>query len=255
MTIKETIRGLVYKKKDADPRRSNEFIAGGRRAGESENPYLSARRTWNHLMGSMMSQRMVGILVGILGMLIGLAGVGGMIHIGSLSKFVPYIVEVDKLGNQQAYGTVQPGNATDPRVVASRVASFIADARMVTPDVKLQRDAVYRTYAVLAPNDPATTKMNEWMNGTAQSSPFVRAAKETVSIEITSVLPQSRETWQVDWQETVRDRQGVRKGQPKNYRALVTVYEAETTTDTKEKDMWMNPIRLFVRDFTWAEQL
>lgn len=258
MSIQETLKGLVFKKPDADPRRSNEHIAGGRRAGETENPYLASRRTWNHLMGSMMTQRMVGILVGILGMLIGLAGVGGMIHIGSQSKFIPYIVEVDKLGNTQSYGQVEPGMEDakkKQRVIASRIASFINDARLVTPDVKLQRDAVFRTYAVLSPSDPATQKMNEWLNGTNESSPFARAAKVTVSVEIKSVMRQSPETWQVDWIETTRDRQGVRVGDPKNMRALVTVYESQPSTEVTEEEMWMNPLRLFVRDFTWAEQL
>ncbi|MDR4515809.1 MAG: VirB8/TrbF family protein [Nitrosomonas sp.] len=40
------------------------------------------------------------------------------------------------------------------------------------------------------------------MNGltaTESSSPFKRAETQTVSVEIISVIPQSPETWQVDW--------------------------------------------------------
>jgi type IV secretory pathway TrbF-like protein len=77
-------------------------------------------------------------------------------------------------------------------------------------------------YSKLAPNDPATAKMNEWLNGNADASPFKRAAKEMVSVEIKSVLPQTPDTWQVDWVETTRDRQGAVKGQPVTMRALVT---------------------------------
>ena len=39
----------------------------------------------------------------------------------------------------------------------------------------------------------------------AESSPFKRAENETVSIEIASVIPQTPDTWQVDWIETTRD--------------------------------------------------
>lgn len=93
------------------------------------------------------------------------------------------------------------------------------------------------------------------MNGSEDASPFNRAAKETVSVEITSVMPLTPETWQVDWLETVRDRQGAMKGQPTSMRALVTVYTAETTPNTTEEQMRMNPMNVFVRDFSWTKQL
>jgi type IV secretory pathway TrbF-like protein len=130
-------------------------------------------------------------VIGILSLLIALAGVGGVIHIGSQSKFIPYVVEVDKLGQTIAAGPVQAADKADPRVVHAAVSEFINDARIVTPDVALQRKAVFRVYAKLAPNDPATAKMNEWLNGSEDASPFKRAAKEMVSVEIKSVLPQT----------------------------------------------------------------
>ncbi|MGC8276600.1 VirB8/TrbF family protein, partial [Escherichia coli] len=107
----------------------------------------------------------------------------------------------------------------------------------------------------LGPNDPATAKMNEWLNGTADASPFARAAVETVSTEITSVIPQTPDTWQVDWVETTRDRQGVVKGQPVRMRALVTVYVVEPTADTKEEQLRNNPAGIYVRDFSWSRLL
>ena len=249
MSIADTLKGLILKK----PAQAQ----GGQvmpKGNTVENPYLTARRSWNDHVGSVVSAKQSWQVVGILSLMIALAGVGGIIHIGSQSKFVPYIVEVDKLGQAQAYGQATRGDAADARVVASRVASFVADSRLVTPDVKLQRDAVFRTYSVLAPSDPATQKMNEWLNGTADSSPFARAARETVSVEVRSVMQQTPETWQVDWVETTRDRQGVKQSES-NYRALVTVYQAETNPNTKEQEMWMNPVRLFVRDFSWSKQI
>jgi len=119
----------------------------------------------------------------------------------------------------------------------------------------LQRKAVFRVYSMLAPNDPATTKANEWLNGTADSSPFRRAAKETVSVEIDTVLAQTPDTWQVDWIETTRDRQGVLKGSPQRWRALVTVYTVPATAETTEQQMRDNPLGIHVRDFAWSKQV
>jgi type IV secretory pathway TrbF-like protein len=240
---------------DADAR----FIEGGRRNGENDNPYLSARRTWNDHVKSANTSRQMWQMIGILALLIALAGVGGMIHIGSQSRFVPYVVEVDKLGQALAVAPAERASAIDQRVVHASVASFIGDARLVTPDVALQRKAVFRLYSMLSGSDPATNKMNEWLTGGVNSgevsSPFKRAMQETASTEVLSVIPQTPDTWQVDWLETVRDRQGLLKGQPFRMRALVTVYAVPATPQTTEEQVRNNPLGIYVRDYSWSKQL
>lgn len=234
---------------------NGEFVAGGRRSDENDNPYLSARRTWNDHIEAVNASRQSWQVIGILALLIALAGVGGMIHIGSQSRFVPYVVQVDKLGQAVAIAPAERAMAIDPRVVHASVASFISDARLVTPDIALQRKAVFRLYSMLSSNDPATAKTNEWLNGAEDSTPFKRAAKETVSTEVLSVLPQSPDTWQVDWMETLRDRQGILKGQPFRMRALVTVYSVPATPQTTEEQIRNNPLGIYVRDYSWSKQL
>lgn len=221
----------------------------------SENPYLAARRNWNHHLGSVISARQNWQLVAVLSLLIALASVGGVIHVGSQSRFVPYVIEVDKLGQALAVAPAQSAATADIRVIHAAVASFVSDLRLVTPDVALQRKAVYRVYAMLAANDPATVRATEWLGGTDESSPFKRAARETVNIEIISVLPQTPETWQVDWTETVRDRQGVIKDKPSRMRALVTVYTVPPTPQTTEEQIRNNPLGIYVRDFSWSKQV
>lgn len=257
MSAIERLKALVLKRPapGADPRRLSAPLQGGRRAGESENPYLAARRTWNAHVDAIVAARQTWQLVGVLSLLIALAGVGGMIHIGSQSRFIPYVIEVDKLGQARAAGPLTAAAKADPRVIHASVAEFITDARLVTPDVALQRQAVFRVYAKLAASDPATAKMNEWLNATPESSPFKRAATVMVGIDIQSVLPQSPDTWQVDWLETTRDRQGLRQGVPVTMRALVTVYSAQPTPATTEAELRLNPLSIYVRDFAWSRRL
>ena len=254
MNIANTLKGLVFRK-TLERNNQDAFLDGGRRAGENDNPYLSARRTWNDHVGSVVSSRQTWQLLGVLSLLIALAGIGGVIHIGSQSKFVPYVVEVDKLGQPVAVAPAQQAAAADQRVMRASVASFISDARLVTPDIALQRKAIYRLYSMLSANDAATAKTNEWMNGTDESSPMKRATKETVSTEIISALPQTADTWQVDWTETVRDRQGVLKAPPVRMRALITVYTIAATPQTTVEQLLNNPLGIYVRDYSWSKQL
>lgn len=81
-----------------DQRRSEKPIADGRRAGEGGNPYLNARRTWNDHVGRIVALNKILLLWGLAALMIVLVAVGGVIHIGSQSKFIPYLYQVDKLG-------------------------------------------------------------------------------------------------------------------------------------------------------------
>lgn len=222
---------------------------------EFPNPYLSARRTWNDHVGGVVSSKQTWQVVGILSLLIALAGVGGVTYIGSQSKFVPYVIEVDKLGQAVAVQQAQRASPVDQRIIHASVAQFVADARLVTPDIALQKKAIFAVYAFLNPNHPASSKMQEWYGGSPEASPFKRAEKETVSVEVLSVIPQTPDTWQVDWEETTRDRQGVRKGAPARMRALVTVVVVPPTTKTTEEEIRKNPMGIMVRDFSWTKQV
>jgi type IV secretory pathway TrbF-like protein len=254
--LTDAIRGLAFKKGATASAIGVSDTVGteGRQSSQGDNPYLAARRSWNDHVGSVVASRQLWQVVALLSLLIALASVGGMVYIGSQSRFVPYVVEVDKLGQAMAVAPAQRAAPVDARVVHAAVASFVNDLRTVTPDVALQRKAVFRAYAMLSSSDAATAKANEWLNGTEDSSPFKRAARETVSTEIVSVIPQTPDTWQVDWVETVRDRQGVMKGQPARMRALVTVYTVPATPQTTEEQVRNNPLGIYVRDFSWSRQ-
>jgi type IV secretion system protein TrbF len=73
----------------------------------TDNPYFNARRSWNDNLISLAVERQTIILLALLALLVGLAGVGGIIYIGSQTKFVPHIIEVDKLGQPLAIGAAE----------------------------------------------------------------------------------------------------------------------------------------------------
>jgi len=234
----------LFKKPEQAKKKATEKI-------ELANPYLNARRTWNEQVGSLVSTRQTWQLIGILSMLLALAAISGVIHIGSQSKFIPYVVEVDKFGQTRAQGAVQATTVADPRVLHALVADFIQDARMVTPDANLQAKAIYRLYARLLGASPALAKMNELMN-LESTNPFKRAGKELVSVEIRTAIPQTQQTWQVEWTETVRDRKGALQGSPTVWRALVTVTQQAITPQTTDEELRNNPLGLYVQDFSWS---
>ena len=203
-------------------------------------------------MGDMVSSRQLWQIAGLLGMIIGLAGVGGAIYIGSQSKFVPYMVEVNKLGETVAVARADQPQKNDERITRAMLGSFVTNARTVTTDIALQRKYIFDTYAMLNPRDAGTAKMNEWLNGSSESSPFKRAEKELVSIEIKSVLKQTDNSWQVDWVEVSRSHSGELIKPAQNMRGLFNIYYVPPTT---EEQILRNPIGLFVKDYSWSNEL
>ena len=218
----------------------------------TETPYLNAKKEYNEREGSLNASHQLNKIINILCLLIALSAVGGLVYYRYLLQLVPFVVEVDKLG--QTYAVARADRA-DPRVIHATVARFITLARMVTPDATLQRKGIFDLYASLASSDPATFKMNEFLGAKSEENPFKRAAKETVEIQITSVLPQSDETWQVDWMETVRDRGDGSQLARYPMRALLNVYVVPPNHKTSEEQLRKNPLGIFIRDFSWSKQL
>lgn len=230
-------------------------LAAKKEKSESDNPYVNGRRKWNEHIALPMTAAFTWQIVGLLSLLIALTAVGGMAYIGSQSKFVPYVVQVDKVGQAVAVGPASQAGGVSPQIRHAFAARFINDARMVTPDVALQKKAIFRVYSMLNQSDPASGKMRSWYSGGEDSSPFKRAGRETVEVDITSVLPQTKDTWQIDWVETVRDRQGNLKGQPYRMRALVTLYVRSPDASTTEAELRQNPLGVYVNDFSWTKQI
>jgi type IV secretion system protein TrbF len=215
------------------------------------NPYLNARRAWNSQIGRTMSSVHVWQLATLSAGMIALACVAGIIYVGSQSKFVPYIIQVDRLGETVAVGPARVAAPADPRVIRASLAAFITSARTVTPDVELQRKYIFAAYAMLRGKDPATAKLSEYLSGTPDATPFARAAKMTVNTEIRAAAQITESTWSVDWTETLRDRQGGLIGVPINMRAMIQIYVDAPAPDSSEAQIQRNPLGIWIRDYTW----
>lgn len=237
-----------------DPRKSTEVMVGGRRKSDETNPYLSARRTWNGHISGQIREKYMWIAVALLSLMISLSAVGGILYIGSQSKFIPYIVEVDKLGQVSSAGPVENVGNLDSRIIKAMLRTFITNARLVTSDITVERSAIFNLYAYIAENTPAMQKMNEWLNGTPKSSPFERAKEVMVSTHIISVMPQSVDTWQVDWQESTRNRKGILIKEPVYWRAMITIFTAPTYQQSAEQRQ-RNPLGIYVKNFDWSTVL
>ena len=141
--------------------------------------------------------------------------IAGIIHIGSQSKFVPYIVEVNKLGETVGGGEIRAGTILDQRIIRAKVASFIKTLRTVSVD---------------------------------PTNPFELGKKINREVEIVSLLEMTSNTYQLDWKEKTFDKSGVLL-YIKGYRALVTVYLIPTAVESIE-DLTKNPLGIYIKYYS-----
>jgi type IV secretion system protein TrbF len=109
------------------------------------NPYLEARREWDERYADLvLGKRNWQIAAGGL-LLLSLILASGIVWLGNRSRYIPYVVEVDKLG----YALTVPQPLTpvvSPDVTARmeryEVAAFIRDARSVTSDPQVEHQTL-----------------------------------------------------------------------------------------------------------------
>ena len=239
-------------KKNKIQDRNETFLAGGRRKGESNNPFLSTRRTWNDYLAAQVASRKLWQTMTCLSLLIALVAVFGCVYNCTKSKYIPYVIEVDKLGHvAPTSGPLEISTFDNQRVIQATLADFIEQARTVTPDVSIQRKLIFKLYDKMNPSDPATMKMNDFLNGDPDKNPYKRAETEMVNVEITSVLAQSEHTYQVEWDESTRSRNGALKSKA-HWKALITVYIVDSRDFTEEM-IRKNPAGIFIENFSWTK--
>ncbi|MEQ9637845.1 MAG: conjugal transfer protein TrbF [Devosia marina] len=213
-----------------------------------DNPYLAARLEWNERYGGFVKAANNWRIVAMVSLTMALFGTSYALYQSTQVKLVPYIVEVDRLGTPASAGFPAQIDYADPRVVRAMLGGFVTSFKSITPDAVVQKQYIDRTYALLRTTDPSTEKVNAWFRG---ANPFERARTATVSIEINNVVALSNQSYQIDWTEFERDRQG-KELSTRRFRGIATV---TLSPPLDEATIRLNPIGLYVRDFDWTAQL
>ncbi|NQY75139.1 MAG: conjugal transfer protein [Candidatus Margulisbacteria bacterium] len=211
------------------------------------NPFLNSRREWNEVVGDMAKREHFWRLTALMALSILFISIMGNIFQGTQAKLKPYIVEVDKLGNAVATQYAEHISTTDDRIIKALLARFIVNIRSVMVDATAQKRSILSAYGFLSSRDPAIQMVNEYFK---KKSPFQRAKEEIVAVEISSVLPISKKTWQIEWVEIIRSRGGI-EIQKKRMKAAASI---KIFPPEDERMVLKNPIGLYIENLNWSQQ-
>jgi type IV secretion system protein VirB5 len=209
-----------------------------------DSPYLCARREWNERYGDYIARARNWRWAAFGALAVSLVLAVGAAWQAAQSKVVPYVVEVDKLGDAVAVMRADRAAPTDMRVIKAQLAAWIVDVRSVSSDPLAQKSALARSYALTAAT--ATIFLNDYYR---QHSPF--GQQRTVAVGVDAVLPISKQTYQIQWSEDARDLQG-RDLATSHWIASVTV---AFDPPTDERGILSNPLGLYITGISWTQRL
>jgi type IV secretory pathway TrbF-like protein len=217
------------------------------------NPYVEARREWDERYADLvLGKRNWQIAAGGL-LAVSLILAIGIVWLATRSRYIPYVVEVDKLG--YALTVPQPLTPTSIPDVTARieryeVAAFIRNARAVSSDTQVEQQMLN---SLLAHARGAADKfLDEYYHSDDFThNPFKRAQKETVTVQIDSILKVSAQSYQVRWTETKHDLNGAPLGAPAHWEAVL---QTQIVPPSSDDTIVSNPLGFYVTQISWTEQ-
>ncbi|MBU6468863.1 MAG: type IV secretion system protein [Betaproteobacteria bacterium] len=212
----------------------------------STNPYLNARREWDERYGNEIHRANQWRRLAYLSITLSLFCLVGIIWLASQSHIKPYVIALDKLGSPIGYANPVSDHSINERVTEAMVANWIWQTRSVLPEVAAEKALLDRVYAQIGPN--AVEQLDEWYKS---HSPFNQEGV-TITPSIHSVLPISKNTWQVTWSEKYYHHfQFVKES---HWKAHIITGQSQAFTD-QPKVMLYNPLGIFINHFSWTEIL
>ncbi|MET4239730.1 conjugal transfer protein TrbF [Bradyrhizobium sp. RT10b] len=215
------------------------------RTPEPVTPYQKAAQVWDDRIGSARVQAKNWRLMafGCLALSTGLAG--SLVWQSTQGTITPWVVEVDRLGQAQR---VAPANAdyqpTDPQI-AYHLARFIEDVRGLPADGIVLRQNWLRAYDFTT--DRGAAALNDYAR---TNDPFARLGKAQVSVEVSSVIRASTESFRVAWVQRAYDNGSL--SSTERWTAILSVV-IETPRDADR--LRKNPLGVYVHAINWSKEL
>ena len=211
----------------------------------AETPHMRGRQVWDNRIGSAVVQAKSWRLAffGALLMSGGLAT--GLIWQSARGTVVPWVVQVDKLGNVQAQGPATADfQPTDP-IIARDLANFIKDVRSISTDPAIVREDWLDAYKYLT--DKGKLTLNDYAQ---HNDPFAKIGKEQVAVEVTNVIRASDSSFRIEWME--RHYIDGALASTEHWSAILTVVVQPPHDKT---NLNLNPLGVYIDAINWSKEL
>ncbi len=212
---------------------------------QPETPYQKAAQVWDERIGSARVQAKNWRYMAFGSLILSAGFAAALVYQSSLGTVVPWVVQVDNLGQAQA---VAPATAdfrpTDPQV-AWHLARFIEQTRSIPADPIIVRQNWLRAYEWTT--DRGAAALNDYARA---NDPFTRVGKQQVAVEVSSVIRASPDSFRVAWTE--RQFENGQLSTTERWTAILTIVIQPPRDAERIK---VNPLGIYVNAINWSREM
>ena len=212
---------------------------------EPVTPYQKAAQVWDDRIGSARVQARNWRYMAFGCLILSGGFASALVWQSARGTVVPWVVEIDRHGEARA---VEPAVAdyrpTDPQV-AWHLARFIEQVRGLPSDPIVLRQSWLRAYEFTT--DRGAVALNEYARS---NDPFTRVGRQQVSVEVSSVIRASPDSFRVAWTE-----QHYENGQlsrTERWTAILTIFLQQPRTAERLR---ANPLGIYVNAISWSREM
>ncbi|MCB2080062.1 MAG: conjugal transfer protein TrbF [Novosphingobium sp.] len=212
---------------------------------QPETPYQRAAQVWDDRIGSARVQAKNWRLMAF-GSLALSAGLSGALFWQSMNgSIVPWVVQVDRLGQAQAIAPATADYQPNDAQIAFYLARFIEQVRSIPADAIIVRQNWLRAYDFTT--QAGALALNDYARA---NDPFAKVGKQQVAVEVSSVIRASPSSFRVAWIE--RRYQDGSLASTERWSAILTVaVQPPRDADTLRK----NPLGIYINAINWSKEL
>ena len=212
---------------------------------QPETPYQRAAQVWDERIGSARVQARNWRYMAFGSLLLSAGFASALVWQTARGTVVPWVVQVDKLGQAQ---TVAPATAdyrpTDPQV-AWHLARFIEQVRSIPADPIIVRQNWLRAYEWTT--DQGAAALNDYARA---NDPFAKVGKQQVSVDVSSVIRASPDSFRVAWTE--QHYEDGKLASTERWTAILTIVIQPPRDADRLK---ANPLGIYVNAISWSKEM
>lgn len=210
-----------------------------------ETPYQRAGQAWDERIGSARQQAYNWRLIAFGTVALLALSVTDNLRLRFGSRIVPYVVEVDRLGQARSVAPAQVDyRPTDPQI-AWHLARFIENVRARPADPIVLRQNLKAAYDYVT--EQGTVVLNDYARA---SDPFADLAERQVSVDVRNVVRASSDSFRIAWDERHYERGQL--AATTRWTAILTIV-VQTPADAAT--LSRNPLGLYVHAINWSQDL
>ena len=210
-----------------------------------ETPYQRAAQVWDERIGSARVQARNWRLMAFGCLILSGGFASALVWQSTTGNVVPWVVEVDNLGEAHAVGPAEASfEPSDPQI-AFHLARFIEQVRAIPADAIIVRQNWLRAYEFTT--DRGALALNDYARA---NDPFTRVGRQQVAVEVSSVIRASPNSFRVAWTE--RHYENGQLSATERWTAILTIV-IQPPRDAER--LRANPLGIYVNAINWSREM